>query len=64
LLYSLDYIARYGFTDLEKMPKRIEHDIHDMQYVLFGCLCGALATKDRDIMKNFRLACPEGKLLS
>lgn len=64
LLFSLDYIARYGFADLKRIPTRVEHDIHDIQYFLFGCLCGALATKDAEIMQNFRLACSEGKLLS
>ncbi len=64
LLFSLDYIARHGFADLEKIPKRVEHDIHDIQYFLFGCLCGGLATKDKDIVQNFRLACSEGTVLS
>ncbi len=64
LLFSLDYIARHGFADLEKIPKRVEHDIHDIQYFLFGCLCGGLATKDQGIMQNFRLACSEGTVLS
>jgi hypothetical protein len=64
LLFSLDYIPRHGFADMNKIPKRVEHDIHDLQYFIFGCLCGGLATKDKDIMQNFRLACPEGKLLS
>lgn len=64
LLYSLDYIARYGFADLEKIPKRVEHDIHDMQYVLFGCLCGALATWDSKMRHNFEAACPEGTVIS
>ena len=64
LLFALDYIARYGFAVRDEVPSRIEHDIHDIQYVLFGCLCGALATDDHDIMRNFRLACPKGTLLS
>ncbi len=64
LLFSLDYISRYGFADLEKIPRRVEHDVHDLQYVLFGCLCGAVATKDSDIRHNFQLACPEGTVIS
>jgi hypothetical protein len=42
----------------------VEHDIHDMDYVIFGALCGALATKDVDVANNFLLSCPDGKLLS
>ena len=64
LLFSLDYIFRYGFADLKKIPKRVEHDIHDIQYFIFGCLCCGLATKDKNIMHNFSLACSEGKLFS
>lgn len=64
LLFALDYIGRYGFAELPNMPKRVEHDIHDMDYVIFGALCGALATKDVDVANNFLLSCPDGKLLS
>jgi len=64
LLFGLDYIRRYGFTDLAAVPARIEHDVHDLQYALFGTLCGALATRDADVARNFKLACPEGALLS
>jgi hypothetical protein len=64
LLFGLDYIRRYGFADHAAIPMRIEHDVHDLQYALFGALCGALATKDADIERNFRMACPTGMLLS
>lgn len=64
ILFGLDYLGRYGFADLPNMPKRVEHDIHDIDYVIFGALCGALATKDADIANNFLLSCPDGKLLS
>jgi hypothetical protein len=64
LLFGLDYIRRYGFADRAVVPIRIEHDVHDLQYALFGALCGALATKDADIERNFRMACPAGTLLS
>ena len=63
LLFALDYVSRYGFSDRAMIPKRVEHDIHDIQYVLFGTLCGALATRDRSIACNFTLACPEGTCL-
>ena len=63
LLFSLDYVGRYGFGELPQIPRRVEHDIHDIQYLLFGALCGALATKDAEIASNFMLACPEGTLL-
>lgn len=64
LLFGLDYIRRYGFADLAAVPGRLEHDVHDLQYALFGALCGALATNDGDIARNFKMACPEGALLT
>lgn len=64
ILFALDYLGRYGFSELPNIPKRVEHDIHDIDYVTFGALCGALATKDADIANNFSLSCPDGKLLS
>lgn len=63
LLFSLDHIGRYGISELPNVPRRIEHDIHDIEYLLFGALCGALATRDKDIGVNFLLCCPEGKLV-
>jgi hypothetical protein len=63
LLCSLDYVARYGFGDLARIPKRVEHDIHDIQYLLYGALCGALATRDSEIAANFSLARPDGTLI-
>jgi hypothetical protein len=63
LLFSLDYVGRYGIGESPNIPKRVEHDIHDIQYVLFGALCGALATRDSEIAANFALARPNGTLL-
>jgi hypothetical protein len=64
LLCSLDHVARYGLADLPNIPKRVENDIHDIQYLLFGALCGALATRDAEIAANFLLACPKGTLIT
>jgi len=63
LLFGLDHIRRYGFADLAAIPARLEHDVHDLQYALFGTLCGGLATRDGDIARNFRMARPDGALL-
>lgn len=64
LLFGLDYIRRYGFADLAAIPARVEHDVHDLQYTMYGTLCGGLATRDVDIGCNFRMACPTGALLA
>lgn len=64
ILFGLDHISRYGFGNSDRIPKQVEHDVHDLQYALFGTLCGGLATTDLGIKQNFRLACPNGFLLS
>ncbi len=64
LLYSIDHFARHGFSISKEPPKRVEQEVHDLEYVIFGALCGALASDDLGMQMNFRLACPEGHLLS
>lgn len=64
LLFALDYLSRYGFTEHEQIPQRVEHDIHDIQYALFGALAGAIATEDAGIRSNFELMCPGGAVVS
>lgn len=64
VLFALDYLGRYGFGELLNIPKRVEHDIHDSDYVAFGALSGTLATRDNDIAYNFLLCYPDGRLLS
>jgi hypothetical protein len=63
LLFGLDYIRRYGFADLATIPARV-HDVHDLQYAMFGALCGGLATKDKDIERNFSMARPDGAVFA
>lgn len=63
VLFALDYLGRYGFAELPNVPRRVEHDIHDSEYVAFGALSGALATRDGDIAGNFLLCYPDGRLL-
>lgn len=40
-----------------------EHTMLDSYYVLFGTLCGALASRDREIRDDFKLLRPDGLLL-
>jgi len=40
-----------------------EHTMLDSYYVLFGTLCGALASRDNEIREGFSLLRPDGLLL-
>jgi len=47
-----------------KVLERAEHSMHDLEYVLIGSLAGALASNDDEVMEDFYLARPEGKLVT
>ncbi|MHB1291167.1 MAG: hypothetical protein ACYCY5_03140 [Sulfuricella sp.] len=68
LLATLRIFARYQC----KVPsnpspailERAEHSMHDLRYVLLGVLAGAIASNDDEIIEDFRLACPNGKVIT
>ena len=64
ILYCLDHFARHGRSISEDPPKSVENEVHDLEYVIFGALCGALVSDDQAMQRNFKLACPNGNLLS
>jgi hypothetical protein len=67
LIAALRIFVRYQ----GKMPSGVndrfwtiaEHTMLDSYYVLFGTLCGALASRDAEIQEDFRLLRPDGLLL-
>lgn len=67
LLAALRIFVRYQ----GKMPSSVnarfwtvaEHTMLDSYYVLFGTLCGALASRDGEIKEDFKLLRPDGLLL-
>ena len=44
--------------------ERAEHSMHDIEYVILGSLAGAIASNDDEVIEDFRLACPNGKLVT
>jgi hypothetical protein len=68
-LFGLDLFRRRGgkIPDMEKFGseafKQLEHDIHDAQVLVLGCLEGAVATDEVKLKRWFRLLCPDGLLL-
>ncbi len=61
ILFSFDHLARYGLP-YPGTPKNIEHEVHDFEYVTFGALAGAVATRDKKLAENFKLMVPNGVL--
>jgi hypothetical protein len=47
-----------------KIIERAEHSMHDLEYVLIGSLVGALASNDGEVIEDFRIARPEGRLVT
>lgn len=66
LLFAVDLYVRYQ----GRLPQRfgrvtyekIEHDILDAQVLMLGCLEGAIATRERKLIRWWRLLCPNGEL--
>jgi len=47
-----------------KVIERAEHSMHDLEYVLVGALAGSLASNDDEVIEDFRLVRPDGKLIT
>lgn len=65
-LFAVDLYVRYQgniprqFTD--RVFERIEHDVHDAQVLMLGCLEGAFATRENKLKSWWRLLRPDGEL--
>ena len=58
------YQGRMPSSDNERFWTIAEHTMLDSYYVLFGTLCGGLASRDDEIKEDFKLLRPDGLLLS
>ena len=58
------YQCRIPAEPTPKVIERAEHSMHDLEYVLIGSLAGSLASNDDEVMEDFRLARPDGKLVT
>lgn len=59
-IYCIDLGIRfmYDFSDANRV--KIEHHLHDMNYVVYAALTGAIATADKGVSEIFRLVRPDG----
>lgn len=62
LIYSVEYTRKYGAGNVDMIAKSLPNDRLDRQYIITGILAKALATRDKDIRKYFKLCCPHGHL--
>ena len=67
LLFSLDILHRYNDINLsaltDKSREKLEHDVLDMHYLILGVLQSAFATKDKKLIRFYKLLCPNGLLI-
>ena len=69
LLIGVDLLYRYELTlkakDVmtEKLATELENDILDSQYVIVGALEGALASRDKNVRRLWRLIGAKGELI-
>lgn len=69
LLFSLDiYDRRYDGADYSectpKTKEKIKHDVLDMWYLILGVLQRGFATKEKKLVRFYKLLCPDGTLLT
>lgn len=68
LMFALDLYIRYRGSRVEvltpAMYEKLEHDVLDAQVLMLGCLEGALATRERKLIRWWNLLCPGGTLYS
>ncbi|MDB5874600.1 MAG: hypothetical protein JWQ07_4042 [Ramlibacter sp.] len=66
MLFALDLHLRYQGcvrTELtDKVQERLEHDVHDAQHLALGVLEGAFATREKKLVRWWRLLRPDGVL--
>ena len=67
LLFSLDILYRYNDINpsalTDKSREKLEHDVLDMHYLILGVLQSAFATKDKKLIRFYKLLCPNGLLI-
>jgi hypothetical protein len=44
--------------------ERAEHSVHDVAYVILGSLAGAIASNDDEVIEDFRVLSPGGRLIT
>lgn len=62
LIYSVEYTRKYGAGNADMVAKCLPNDRLDREYIITGTLAKALATRDNEIRKYFKLCCPNGHL--
>lgn len=60
LMAALDYVKIYGDNNPESISKRIENEYLDLEYCITALLVGALASRDRIMVKRFKSIKPNG----
>ena len=66
VLYSLNLLLKYQgklpAKTSKKFWRKIEHELHDSEYVMLGALSGALASNEKQMISNYKSICPSGKV--
>lgn len=67
MLFAIEHTHRWGANaDPEVQSKKafdkLEHDVHDQQYLIQGVLEGAFATEEKKLRQWFQLLRPDGEL--
>lgn len=58
------YQGRIPEPPTPNILRRGEHSMHDVYYVILGSLAGTIASRDAEILEDFRLVSPDGTAVS
>lgn len=66
MLFGIDLYVRYSGNIPKVFPattyEKLEHDVHDAQVLILGCLERAFATREKKLIRWWRLLVPTGTL--
>jgi hypothetical protein len=64
VLLAGEFVRRYGLKPIESPSKNLVNLYLDVDYLVFGALAGALATRDELLIKMVRAVAPEAEVVN
>ncbi len=64
VIYCLDWAKRHNFNVKAANRNKIEHDLHDLNYLIIASLCDGMATTDQRLGCFLRLIRPDSTIIS
>jgi len=63
VMYCIQLFSTHKGQICTARPTDVEHDLHDLRYLVYASLSGSIATKDEKLKRNFFRLRPDGVVL-